>query len=188
MMVARPGGRVAAWLCAVLALALQPVSAVTAADAALVTVLQDTLVVHGQAAGGDVFPAAPGVVTVVDLDNARGGADLAELLARVAGLQVRRYGGIGAEAIPSIRGSTGAQVQVAIDGLPLSDAQSGAVDISLLPLERYDRAEVHRGLVPAGFGGIGAAGADHGHGAQGDPEDGPPRHDHSTYIPFPVSR
>ena len=157
-MVVRTRLRGAALLCAVLAPA-SPVSATTVADATLVTVVRDTLVVHGQAAANDVFPATSGVVTVVDLETTRGGADLAELLSRVAGLQVRRYGGIGAEAIPSIRGSTGAQVQVLIDGLPLADAQRGAVDISLLPLERYDRAEVHRGLVPAGFGGIGAAGA-----------------------------
>jgi iron complex outermembrane receptor protein len=102
---------------------------------------------------------APSLVTVVELEEERGGGDLAELLARSAGLQLRRYGGLGAQAVPSLRGSSGAQVQLLIDGLPLADAQSGAVDLSLLPLERYESAEIHRGLVPVGFGGIGAAGA-----------------------------
>jgi len=148
----------------------ESVTAVSEATA-MAMVSHDTLVVHGQSLADRVFPAAPSVVTVVDLEEERGGADLAELLARVAGLQIRRYGGIGAQAVPSIRGSSGAQVQVMVDGLPLTDAQNGAVDISLLPLERYASAEVHRGLVPAGFGGIGAAGAvnlktrDHGAGA-----------------------
>jgi iron complex outermembrane receptor protein len=130
------------------------------AEATLVAaVVSDTLVVRGRSVADGVLPASPGVVTVVDLEEEKGGADLAELLARVAGLQVRRYGGLGAEAVPSIRGSTGAQVQVLVDDLPLADAQRGAVDIALLPLERYGQAEIHRGVVPAGFGGVGAAGA-----------------------------
>jgi iron complex outermembrane receptor protein len=123
------------------------------------SVIQDTLVVHGRSLTGDLLPATLGVTTVVDLERERGGADLGELLARIAGLQVRRYGGIGAQTLPSIRGSTAAQVQVLVDGLPLTDAQRGAVDISLLPLERFERAEIHRGLVPTKLGGIGAAGA-----------------------------
>ncbi|MEZ4389082.1 MAG: TonB-dependent receptor [Candidatus Krumholzibacteriia bacterium] len=129
------------------------------AEAAAATVVLDSMVVHGRGVAERFFPIAPGVVTVVELDDERGGADLGELLARVAGLQVRRYGGLGAQAVPSIRGSSGAQVQVLVDGLPLADAQNGAVDISLLPLERYATAEIHRGLVPVGFGGIGGAGA-----------------------------
>jgi len=140
-------------------LAAEPAAAADQAEIALATVVYDTLLVRGRGLADQVFPLAPSVVTVVDLEGERGGGDLAELLARVAGLQVRRYGGLGAQAVPSVRGSTGAQVQVLIDGLPLVDAQAGAVDLSLLPLERFDRAEIHRGLVPVGFGGIGAAGA-----------------------------
>ncbi len=139
---------------------LAPLSAAAApAETALAAVTKDTLVVRGRSVTDGMLPAASGVVTVVDLEDDRGGGDLADLLARVAGLQVRRYGGLGAETVPSIRGSTGAQVQVLVDGLPLADAQRGVVDLSLLPYERYDSAEVHRGVVPAGFGGIGAAGA-----------------------------
>jgi len=107
-------------------------------EVALVTIVGDTLLVHGRGVADRVFPAAPGVVTVIDLQDERGGGDLAELLARVAGLQIRRYGGLGAQAVPSLRGSTGAQVQVLIDGLPLADAQTGALDLSLLPLERFE--------------------------------------------------
>lgn len=122
-------------------------------------VRHDTLRVLGRGLADRIFPTCPSLVTVVDLEHERGGGDLAELLARVAGLQVRRYGGLGAQAIPSLRGAAAAQVQVLVDGLPLADAQTGAVDLSLLPLERFDRAEIHRGLVPAAFGGLGAAGA-----------------------------
>jgi len=133
--------------------------ATAASESAAMTAVLDTVVVHGRGLSERSLPVATGVVTVVDLDGERGGADLGELLARVAGLQVRRYGGLGAQAVPSIRGCSGAQVQVLVDGLPLADAQNGAIDISLLPLERYATAEIHRGLMPAGFGGIGGAGA-----------------------------
>ncbi len=167
---ARPTGRhpltsLLFGLVACASLAASPARAVPASvppsdfDLALVTVVHDTLRVRGHGLADGLFPAAPSVVTVIDLERERGGGDLAELLARAAGLQVRRYGGLGAQAVASLRGSTGAQVQVLVDGLPLADAQSGVVDLALLPLERFDRAEVHRGLVPAGFGGIGAAGA-----------------------------
>lgn len=128
-------------------------------DMPVAALVLDTLRVHGLAVADDVFPVSPGIVTVVDLENEGGGGDLPELLARVAGVQVRRYGGLGSEAVASVRGSTGPQVQVLVDGLPLADAQTGAINLSLLPLERFDRAEIHRGLVPAGFGGVGAAGA-----------------------------
>lgn len=124
-----------------------------------VLVVADTLFVFAARPGEGLFPATTGTATVVDLERHTGAADLGELLARVAGLQVRRYGGLGAQAVPSLRGSTGAQVQVLVDGLPLADAQNGAIDISLLPLERYKSAVIHRGLVPVGFGGLGGAGA-----------------------------
>jgi outer membrane cobalamin receptor len=129
-------------------------------DAPFAGGVMDTVFVTAVAIrGGAAFPAVPGVTTVVQLEDAQGGADLAGLLATVAGLQLRRYGGLGAYALPSVRGSTAAQVQVLVDGLPLVDAQTGVVDLAALPLERYTAAEVYRGLVPAGFGGVGAAGA-----------------------------
>jgi len=119
----------------------------------------DTILVEAARFPDTPFPVAPALVTIVPLEQERGGADLAELLSRSAGLQMRRYGGLGAEALPSIRGSTAAQVVVMVDGIPLSDAQDGTVDLASLPLERFSQAEVYRGLVPARFGGIGGAGA-----------------------------
>ncbi len=131
-----------------------------ATDGAFDGGMVDTIFVTAPAIrGGAAFPVTPGVTTLIQLDDGRGGADLAELLGSAAGLQLRRYGGLGAYALPSVRGSTAAQVQVLVDGLPVADAQTGVIDLSTLPLERYTAAEVHRGMVPAGFGGVGAAGA-----------------------------
>ena len=118
----------------------------------------DTIFVESVLPVADAPRQAPATVTVVDLEAAPGG-DLGEVLDRVAGLQVRRYGGLGSESLPSIRGSSSSQVVVMVDGIPLSDARDGAVDLSTLPLDRYAAAEVYRGLAPTRFGGPGGAGA-----------------------------
>jgi len=141
------------WLLAVLCFVALPqmVWAMSAAS--------DTVVVSAQAIGDAINPSASGMLTVVDLEAESGQRDLAEILGRTAGFQVRRYGGLGFAAVPSLRGSSAAQIRVFIDGLPLNDAQSGSVNLSLLPVDRFSRAEIHRGVLPGGLGGMGGAGA-----------------------------
>ncbi len=129
-----------------------------ASDANLAA-MTDTLMVSARALTDAVSPSAAGMVTVVDLGRQAEGRDLAEILGSSAGFQVRRYGGLGYVAVPSLRGSSAAQIRIFVDGLPLNDAQSGSVDLSQLPSARFERAEIHRGLVPAGMGGAGGAGA-----------------------------
>ena len=119
----------------------------------------DTVVVTASRPGQWILPVRPITVTVVPLEEERGGADLAELLARTAGLQIKRYGGLGGPAVPSIRGSTGSQITVMVDGVPLADAQDGTIDLSSLPLERFQAAEVYRGATAAHHAGAGGAGA-----------------------------
>ena len=127
--------------------------------AAMFSSTGDTLVVRATSVTDAAFPTATGLVSRTELEESTGGADLAELLARVAGVQMRRYGGLGAPSVPAIRGSSPAQVAILVDGLPLENAQTGAVDLSLLPVERFGAADIYRGLVPAEFGGLGGAGA-----------------------------
>jgi len=119
----------------------------------------DTVYVSASPVTGQDLDPTPTLVTLVPLEQERGGADLGELLAQVAGLHIRRYGGLGMEVLPSIRGSSAAQVVVMVDGIPLADARDGSLDLSYLPVERFSRAEVYRGQVPARFGGLGGAGA-----------------------------
>jgi outer membrane receptor protein involved in Fe transport len=128
-------------------------------DARAEMAVSDTVVVSARALGDAVTPSAGGLVTVIDLEEESGHRDLAEILGRTAGFQVRQYGGLGFAAVPSLRGSAAAQIRIFVDGLPLNDAQSGSVDLSLLSVERFSRAEVHRGIVPGGLGGMGGAGA-----------------------------
>ncbi len=147
----------AAWLGAL------PCAATTAppsgAGSALAGAWRDTLVV---AASGLIRQApvpGPGLVTRIDLAAEGGSGDIADLLASVAGVQVRRFGGMGAGAVPSIHGSSAAQVQLFIDGLALESTEWGAGDLARLPLARFSSAEIHRGVVPGRLGGGGGAGA-----------------------------
>ena len=136
--------------------------------AGAVAVLADTLIVRGGRNLDPIAPATGSLTTRVQLDETSGARDVADLLDSVAGLQVRRYGGVGASAVPSIRGSAAAQVRMFIDGMPLDDAQIGAVDLANIPLERFQTVDIHRGLVPVGLGGIGGSGAVDFHTRRGD--------------------
>ncbi len=142
----------AIWLVAAL-----PCSAVEA-DAAAV-VYADTMVVTAGLNPGPTEPATASLVTRIDLSEQSGFGDLSSVLGSVAGLQMARLGGWGATAVPSLRGSAPAQIRFFVDGIPLPDAQTGLAGFARLPLDRLQAIEVHRGVVPAGLGGVGGAGA-----------------------------
>ena len=119
----------------------------------------DTLEVVAGLLPDPVVPSAAGVCTRLELGSGRVGRDLGETLNQVAGVQVRRYGGAGFASVPALRGAAAAQIQIFMDGMPLNSAQTGATDLSLVPVDRLVAAEVHRGAVPTGWGGAGGAGA-----------------------------
>lgn len=82
----------------------------------------------------------------------------ADVLAESVGVQVRRFGGLGAFSTISIRGSSANQVQFYLDGVPLSRAVNETVNVADLPLDGLERIEVYRGTVPIGFSGGGLGG------------------------------
>ncbi len=93
-------------------------------------------------------------VETIALGNQRApGADLAQTLDRAAGVNIRRYGGLGSFSTLSIRGSTAEQVQVFLDGVPLNQAVGGGVDLGGLPIGGVESVDIYRGAVPAHFGG-----------------------------------
>ncbi len=91
--------------------------------------------------------AAPATVTT-----------LSEALSEAPGVQVRRFGGLGDFATASIRGSSAGQVQVYLDGVPLSRADTEVVNLADLPLDVVERVEVYRGTTPLAFTQAGAGG------------------------------
>ncbi|MEO8602167.1 MAG: TonB-dependent receptor [bacterium] len=82
----------------------------------------------------------------------------ADALSEAAGVQVQRFGGLGAFSTISIRGSSANQVPIYLDGVPLSQAQDQTVNLADLPLDSLERIDVYRGTVPVGFGGGGIGG------------------------------
>lgn len=103
---------------------------------------------------------APGHVTVIDRQQieASGAADLAEALRAAAGVHIADYGPPGAVKSLSLRGSSGAQVLVLVNGLRLNDSRQGAVDLSQIPLSGIERVEIVRGGQSALFGADALAG------------------------------
>lgn len=96
-------------------------------------VVSDTL---GTALVTGSRPDAPwrAAVSVQRLDSAalrlRGVTDMADALRRFAGVNLRDYGGAGAMKTLSVRGLGAAHTAVSYDGLPVSEAQGGQVDLS----------------------------------------------------------
>jgi iron complex outermembrane receptor protein len=97
--------------------------------------------------------------TVVDTSAAPTEMEtLAEALAETVGVQVRRFGGLGDFSTVSIRGFSAGQVQVYLDGVPLSRADNEVVNLSDLPLDAVERVEVYRGTTPLAFAQSGPGG------------------------------
>jgi len=106
--------------------------------------------------------SSPGFATAVDLETdvgARPADALPEVLARTPGVNVRSIGGLGQFSSVSLRGSSGQQVAVFLDGVPLGGSFAGLVDLSEQPLDALTRVEVYRGHVPVRFGGAAMGGA-----------------------------
>ena len=76
---------------------------------------------------------------------------LTEALSNTVGVQVRRFGGLGDFSTVSVRGFSPGQVQVYLDGVPLSRADNEVVNLSDLPLDAIDHVEVYRGMTPLAF-------------------------------------
>ena len=96
----------------------------------------------------------------VDLDRSgRAADDLASAFERTPGVRVRSLGGLGQFSGLQIRGSSSAQVQVFLDGVPQTDGYGGVSDLASLSLDGLQRVEIYRGYVPIEFGGATIGGA-----------------------------
>lgn len=84
--------------------------------------------------------------------DARAVESLSDVLSEAAGVKVDAYGGLGAYSTVSVRGAPAGQVAVYLDGVPLSSAAHGVVNLSDLPVSTIERVEVYRGLSPLAFG------------------------------------
>ncbi len=95
-------------------------------------------------------PTASGT-TVEARNRKRALEDVSEALVEVPGLRVRNTGGAGAPSLVALRGAEVGHTAVLLGAIPLTTADSGAFDLSLLPLSALDRIEVYRGGAPAWY-------------------------------------
>lgn len=82
-----------------------------------------------------------------------------EVMLEVPGTRVQRFGGLGSFTALSLRGAEFDHTTVLFGNIPLRSADGGAFDLSTIPMEVLERAEVYRGAAPAwiaqsGIGGV----------------------------------
>lgn len=103
---------------------------------------------------GDVdMETTPVSVSVIQREAFEGKTEnLAEVIEKEAGVQVRQSGGLGSFSTVSLRGSSSDQVMVFLDGVLLNDASGGGVDLSNIALSDVEAIEIYRGATPLNFG------------------------------------
>ena len=85
---------------------------------------------------------------VMDIENIQrlGIQDLSEAVRRFSGVTVKDYGGIGGLKTVSIRSLGAHHTAVSYDGVSVTDAQSGQVDISRFTLDNVEMVSLSAGL------------------------------------------
>ncbi|WP_028314722.1 TonB-dependent receptor [Desulfatibacillum aliphaticivorans] len=102
---------------------------------------------------------APSFFTVIPREQFIGKMEnLAQVLKKEAGIQVKQSGGLGSFSTVSLRGSSSDQVMIYLDGILLNDASGGGVDLSNISLADVSSINVYRGVSPASFGKAGIGG------------------------------
>ena len=71
-----------------------------------------------------------------------------DALVEAAGVRVTQYGGMGAFSTMSLRGAPPGHVTLLLDGVPLTSAAHGVVDLAMLPVTAIEAVEVYRGAAP----------------------------------------
>lgn len=133
----------------------QSTTAVVAADAAT----GDRIVVTGSREPTAADRLA-GDLVLIDAEQIRAStADSVEdLLRRVGGLQMSRYGGPGAAPSVFIRGMSASGTLVLVDGVRVGSATLGQMDFEGLSLSAIDHIEILRGPGSSLYGADGAGG------------------------------
>lgn len=84
---------------------------------------------------------------------------MGDVLAGEAGVQQLQVGGFGTFSSITMRGASGAQTAVYLDGILLNSGAQAVVDLSMLELLNLDSVDIYRGTAPLqlGHGSIGGA-------------------------------
>ena len=85
--------------------------------------------------------------------------NFSDLINRMPGMQVNQMGGLGSYQTLSVRGSTGKQVNVFLDGLLLTSPASGAGEIQYIPSVLIESVTAYPDFTPIELGNANLAGA-----------------------------
>ncbi len=88
------------------------------------------------------------VTTLSAQRDTRALSSLQDALLEAAGVRVTQYGGMGSFSTMSLRGAAPGHVTVLLDGVPLTSAAHGIVDLADLPATAAEAIEVYRGAAP----------------------------------------
>lgn len=93
-------------------------------------------------------------ITVIDREDIErnSGRTLAELVARVSGVQMSANGGLGKNSSLFIRGTESRHVLLLVDGVRVGSATAGQANFDNIPLESIERIEVLKGPASALYG------------------------------------
>lgn len=99
-------------------------------------------------------------VTILDRDtlDRSGAGGLADVLARVPGVEMNRNGGPGGNTSVFIRGAETRFTAVYIDGVRVDSQSTGGANWQAIPLSQVDRVEILRGPAAAVYGSDAMAG------------------------------
>lgn len=100
------------------------------------------------------------VLTREDIEASQA-PDLADLLARQAGVDLARTGGPGSATTVFLRGGNAPHTLVMVDGVRVSSTGQGVFDFAHLPVEQIERIEIVRGPRAAIWGSDAIAGVIH---------------------------
>jgi iron complex outermembrane receptor protein len=105
-------------------------------------------------------PVPQTVVTSIDATQPSARVtSVADLLEGQSGVFVKSRGGLGSFTSVSIRGSEANEVAILVDGMPLTRAAAGVIDLSALSVAGLERVEVWRGVPPIEYGAEAVGGA-----------------------------
>ncbi|MFL2937022.1 MAG: TonB-dependent receptor plug domain-containing protein [Myxococcota bacterium] len=113
----------------------------------------EEIVVRGVKAGRFKAPASAFATRIETDDYAGERKRLDDLIGEQVGVQLRRFGGPGEPSELSIRGSTAAQVQVQLDGIPINSVLTGSTDLSQLCTGLIESVDILRGGASLEVGG-----------------------------------
>ncbi len=95
----------------------------------------------------------PQMTTIVEKEAWQGKvASLADVLEDQAGIQTRKYGGLGAFQTIWLRGQGSSRVVVCMDGIPMNSASGSSVDLGKIDLSGIEKIEIYKSFIPARFG------------------------------------